>query len=309
MSKNATEAEIKKAWYTLAKKYHPDSSKDAGAKEKYHDAQKAYQTLSNAEQRSIYDQVGADNFEQMESGGGHPGGGHPGGGHPGGGFSGGGRSSSWGFQDTEGSFSFGSQGGNFDFHDLFAQAMRQQQQQQAVRQMNVRVNLSFVEAAKGTSKILHISKHLPSPQQVDVQIPGGVEHGMMLSVGEVLSGGKGRPAVELIVNLAVEKHPIFERHAEHILVHTTVDMVDACLGTDIIVPTIDGDKTVIIRAGAQNGDRLRLKGLGAFVFGSRARGDQYIIIRVAIPRALTMRQRELLEEFSAVGEDAASTAT
>lgn len=308
VSNSASDAEIKKAWYSLAKKFHPDSSKESGAKEKYHEGQKAYETLSNPQKRSTYDQVGSENYERMESAGGGGGGGS---GWPftGGGFpSGEGQGQSYSFGD--GSFSFTSTGGQgFDFNDVFAQAMRQQQSRQAVRQMNVNLRLSFVEAAKGATRSVRISKHLPQPKNVDIQVPAGVDDGMVLSLGEIDSGGKGRPSVELLLTISVEKHPVFERHNENILVHSTVDMVDACLGTDITVPTIDGDKSVAIRAGAQNGDRLRLKGLGAFVFNSRVRGDQYIILKVAIPRALTHRQRELLEDFAAAGEDAASTAT
>lgn len=62
----------------------------------------------------------------------------------------------------------------------------------------------------------------------------GVEHGMQLSLGEIEQGGKGRPPLELVVTISVERHPVFERHEEHVFVHTTVDMVDACLGAEIL---------------------------------------------------------------------------
>lgn len=305
VSSSASEADIKKAWYKLAKKYHPDSSKEEGANEKYYEAQKAYETLSNSDKRATYDQVGADNYERMEAGGGGGGGPHA---HEwpfsGDNFSG--STFTWG--GDGGSFHFQSGGSFGSMEDFITEAFRQRQRQQAVRQIQMRVVLSFVEAAKGAKRSVHLSKGVPEPKTVEVDVPAGVEDGMLLSLGEVVSSSKGRPGIELLVNISVEPHPVFERSRENIIVHSTVDMVDACLGTEITVPTIDGDKAVAIRAGTQNGDRMRLKGHGAYVFGSNRRGDQYLFLRVAIPRVLNQRQRELLEDFAAAGEDAASTA-
>ncbi len=135
-------------------------------------------------------------------------------------------------------------------------------------------------------------------RRITVKVPEGVETGSKVRVrGEGGRGVAGGNPGDLILNIKVEPHPIFDREDDNIRLELPVTFIEASLGAKVKVPTIDGTVTMTIPPGTQSGDQLRLKGRGVKHRGSGGRGDQYVPISVQVPEDLTSDQREMLEQF------------
>jgi molecular chaperone DnaJ len=136
-------------------------------------------------------------------------------------------------------------------------------------------------------------------QSLSVKIPAGVEHGTRLRLaGEGEAGIEGGPPGDLYVDVAVRPDPFFTRDGPDLHCQVPVQFVQAALGAEIEVPTLEGRETMRIPEGTQSGRLLRLAGKGLPGFGSRSRGDVLVQIFVEVPTKLTQRQRELLEQFA-----------
>jgi molecular chaperone DnaJ len=137
-----------------------------------------------------------------------------------------------------------------------------------------------------------------------VNIPAGVEDGTRIRLtGEGEAGTRGGPAGDLYVFLSVRRHQMFEREGADIHCRVPISMVQATLGGNVEVPTLDGKAARInIPAGAQNGHQFRLRAKGMPIVRSTQRGDMYIEINVETPTNLTARQKELLKEFEKAGQ-------
>ena len=132
---------------------------------------------------------------------------------------------------------------------------------------------------------------------VDVNIPKGIEDGQKLRLsGLGQDGAAGGPAGDLILEVRVKSHPEFKRKGADVYSETTVDMVEAALGTQVDVRTLDGTVSLKVPPGTQPGQKLRLKERGAEK-SDGSRGDHYVTVNVKIPTQLNERQRELLREF------------
>ena len=105
------------------------------------------------------------------------------------------------------------------------------------------------------------------------------------------------PAGDLYITISVRPHPIFERKGNDVYCELPLTFVQACLGAEVVVPTLDGKVTYNVREGTQPGDRFRLKGRGIQSLNGRGKGDQYVTVTVEIPKNLSKRQKELLQEF------------
>jgi DnaJ-class molecular chaperone len=262
--------------------------------------QRAYDTLRDPQKRAAYDQLGHANYEAAEAGGGAPGAGGPFGG--GGGaqvdpedlfreFFGGGRGGGAGFQGTIFEQVFGGGGGGF----------------RARRGRNVQaaMTISFDEAMKGTKKVVDPAAlgmgSVPGRSPVEISIPPGVDTGYQLRVpGHGAPGPQGLPSGDLLVQVMVAPSHKFERDGFNLFTEAAVGIADAALGTAIEVPTIDGRAEVTIKPGTQPGDKLRMRGYGVpmeAAGGGGRRGDQFVVVKVTVPKTLTERQKALLEEF------------
>ncbi|HEX9557223.1 MAG TPA: molecular chaperone DnaJ [Reyranella sp.] len=137
-----------------------------------------------------------------------------------------------------------------------------------------------------------------------VNIPAGVEDGTRIRLsGEGEAGTRGGPAGDLYVFLSVRHHQLFEREGADVHCRVPISMVQATLGGNIDVPTLDGKMARInIPAGAQGGHQFRLRGKGMPIVRSAQRGDMYIEINVETPTNLTSKQKELLKEFEKAGK-------
>jgi molecular chaperone DnaJ len=133
---------------------------------------------------------------------------------------------------------------------------------------------------------------------VKVSVPAGVEEGArILYSGEGEAGLYGGPPGDLYVVLHAKEHAFFEREGKHLYCVVPISFPQAALGTEIQVPTLDGDHTLKVPEGTQTGTTFKVRGKGVPVLNGRGRGDLHIEVKVQTPAKLTQRQRELLEEL------------
>lgn len=138
-------------------------------------------------------------------------------------------------------------------------------------------------------------------RSIKVKIPAGVDDGSRLRLaGEGEPGLRGGPRGDLFVFVHVRPHSIFKREGNNVIVDVEIGLVQAALGDEITIPTIDGEARLKIPEGTQSGTILRMRGKGIPDVRGYGRGDQYVQVRVVTPTRLTERQRELLQEFARI---------
>ena len=138
-------------------------------------------------------------------------------------------------------------------------------------------------------------------RKLAVSIPAGVDDGMRIRLaGEGEPGDRGGPAGSLFVVLHVKPHPLFQRQENDILLELPVNIVQATLGAEVEVPTLDGKTKLTIPAGTQHGAVFQLRGKGVPILRSNRRGDQLVSVRVVVPDKLNEKQRKLLEGIGRV---------
>jgi molecular chaperone DnaJ len=138
-----------------------------------------------------------------------------------------------------------------------------------------------------------------SEQTITVRVPPGVDAGTRLRIaGEGEAGVAGGPPGDLYVVVALKQHPLFERDGPDIHCEVPIQFVQAALGAEVDVPTVEGKVKLQIPPGTQSGKVMRLRGKGLPTLRSSARGDQLVHVFVETPTKLTTRQRELLEAFA-----------
>jgi molecular chaperone DnaJ len=344
VAKDASSSDLKKAYYRLAKKYHPDHNpNDKEAEEKFKEAAEAYQILSDEDQRARYDRFGIDGVRGNGGGGG-------------------------GFGSAEDIFSaFGDM-----FGDFFGGGRGGGRRQARGADLRVDLNLTFAEAVWGVSKEVPVSrdvscttcsgsgakagtkpetcrtcqgkgqvvhaqgffmvqttcpqcrgagKQIKDPcescrgrgvttesSKLSVTVPAGVDDGQSLRLA-----GKGEQhpsgaAGHLYVVLHVQGDERFRREGADILTEVSIGMVQAALGGEIEVFTLEEKCTastmIEIKPGTQPGDHIVRRGHGIPRVGESGRGDQVVRFNVEVPKKLTSRQEELLRELAAeMGED------
>ncbi len=158
---------------------------------------------------------------------------------------------------------------------------------------------------KNPCKSCNGAGRLEKERSLSVNIPAGVETGTRIRLaGEGEAGMRGGPAGDLYIFIEVENHPIFDREGTHLHCRVPVSMITAALGGTIEVPTIDGGRSrVKIPAGSQSGRQMRLRGKGMPALRGGGAGDMFIEMAVETPVNLTVRQKELLQEFEKLSEE------
>jgi molecular chaperone DnaJ len=138
------------------------------------------------------------------------------------------------------------------------------------------------------------------PHQIKVQIPAGIDDGMMLRLaGQGEAAPEGGEAGDLLVRVFIQRHPHLKRDGNDLYEAATIDLVSAALGTKIEVPCLAGEKVkVVIPPGTQSGTALKLRGKGMPRLHSQGKGDLYVVVEVKTPTEMTPQQRELLKEFA-----------
>lgn len=276
VSKTATAQEIKTAYRKLALQYHPDRNKTKEAEEKFKEVTKAYEVLSDPQKRQTYDQFGAAAFEQGGMGGNPFGEGGPFGGF--GGFGGQGGPFTYTYSTNGGGFDFGGFSDPFEiFEQFFGGASPFGRAQ---RRPVYSITIDFMEAVKGIQKKVTIDGKTQT-----IKIPAGVDNGSRIRFEDY----------DILVE--VEPHKRFMREGYDIITDEEISFTKAILGTELQVETIDGKVTVRIPAGTQPNTMMRLKEKGVQHIRGNSRGDHYIRIKVVMPKNITKKQKELLEEF------------
>jgi curved DNA-binding protein len=310
VGRKASEAEIKKAYRSLAKKYHPDVNKDnKAAEEKFKEVQEAYDTLGDKKKREQYDMFG--------SAGAYAGANGFGGGGPyyysstsgGAGvppdfdfstFFGGGRASAGGASQ---SFR-GEDVGNL-FGDLFGMGGFGKGRGKAGRQRGPEpgadryytMEVDFLEACLGKTTQISLPEGRKT-SKINVKIPAGVDNGSKIRLagkGEPSSNG-GKPG-DLYIEIRVHPHPYFTRQGEDIYLQVPITVGEAVSGASIEVPTIDGKIHMKIPPGTQGGQKFRLKEKGVPHPKGEGRGDQYVVAQIQIPKDIKEDGKKLIEEF------------
>jgi DnaJ-class molecular chaperone len=289
LKRGASEAEIKKAYRSLAKQLHPDRNTDnPRAAERFAEVTRAYDLLSDKDKRARYDrgEIDEDGSPRMPFGGGF--GGRPGGNPAGSGFEG----YPGGFPGGAGGFS----GDPADLSDLFeglfgaAQAGRtarpaggfagfRQRGRQSQKGADVayRLTVSFIDAARLAPQRITLA----DGKTIDVKLPNGVEDGTRIRLtgkGQPGAGGSG----DAIVTIAIAPHPFFSREGNDIRLALPVTLREAVLGAKVKVPTPEGPVMLTIPRGSSSGKVLRLKGRG-FTGKNGSRGDQLVTLAVDLP--------------------------
>ncbi len=302
VEKNATGAQIKKAYRKLARELHPDMNPgNKKAEERFKQINEAYEVLSDPERRKKYDQLGAS-YQQYQHMGGDPRGfdwsqwtggfgGQPGGnvrveyGDLGDLFGGG------DFSDFFTSI-FGGAGAG---QEVFRRASRSASSQGVRgRDSEQEVEITLEEAFSGTSRIL-----LRDGQRIEVKIPAGASTGTKVRLKGQGTSGIGGPAGDLYLVVKVLPHDTFERKGDNLRCKLPVDLYTAVLGGEAIVHAPGGDIKLKIPPETQSGRTIRLTGQGMpHLRDTQARGDLLVQVQVLIPQKLTERERELFRELA-----------
>ena len=291
VERNASEDDIRKAYRKLAMQYHPDRNpNDKQAEERFKEINEAYQVLSDAKKRAHYDRLGSDysNWQQRGAPGDfnwdqYGGSGFPGGVHV-----------EYGDLDDL----FGGAGGFSDFfRTIFGRGAeaagtgtrtRTRQQPQGYQQ---ELTITLDEAYKGTTRLLQTDG-----KQKQVRIPAGVRTGSKVRVA-----GAGPNGLDLYLIIDVQEDKRFERQGNDLHTSATVDIFTAILGGEADVETLGGKVKLTVPAGTQPEQIFRLAGRGMpSVKDANEKGDLYVRLKVQIPKYLSAKQRELLEEASRI---------
>jgi len=313
VKKDASEDEIKKAYRSLARKYHPDvNPDDKNAEAKFKEISEAYAVLSDKEKRAEYDRLGKEfTFEGFD--------------FPGGGFGfefqnfggGGGRRSHRGSRQATG-----------DFRDIFADlfggggGMDFRSAPQKGSDVEANAFVDFRDSILGTTLQLGLRRQrecakcgglgnvanavcpecrgtgvTAGSDTVKVKIPEGVRDGQRIRIR-----GKGSPGInggapgDLFVRIDVRPHPFFERDGDDIRIELPITIGEAIRGGEIEVPTIHGPVRARIPAGTQGGQTFRLTGKGVKKKGNTL-GDHYYTVRIAVPKGLSSENLDALERI------------
>ena len=273
VSRDAKTDEIKKAYRKLAKQYHPDINKEAGAEEKYKEINEAYEVLKDPEKRQKYDTLGM-NWQGGQYFNPHPGWG-----------------SSGGYQHVEfgGDFSdfFQTLFGGGGFGDIFGGG---RSGQPVRRDSEADLTMTLEEAVKGGTFSLKIGK-----RTLSVNIPKGITEGTKLTLKGKSDGGG-----DLHITIHIEPNGQYEVDGYDLTREVKVPVYDAVLGRDVPVNTLTGEVAVKMPPGIQDGQKLRLRGKG-MPKRDGTFGDMFVRVRVEIPRHLNAKQKELWEELSRLG--------
>ncbi len=295
LARNASADEVKKAYRKLAKKYHPDVSKEKNAEERFKEVNEAYQTLSEPEKRAAYDQLGQ--YRPGEEIRPPPG---------------------WGQQFR---FDQGDLDGFVDLSDLFEHlgaagfgrsagrggragggarsfAMRGQDYE-------VAAHLTLEEVSRGSALNLDLSAPEMGPdgelrrvpKTIQVRVPKGATDGQRLRVpGKGGPGMNGGPPGDLYLDVVLKPHPLYKVQEHDLLLDLPVTPWEAVLGAAIEVPTLDGRVKVSVRPGSRAGQKLRLAGKG-LPKPKGGHGDLYCVLQIAMPTVLSDREKQLYEEL------------
>ncbi len=304
VSRNATDAEIKKAFRKLAREYHPDVARDKKrAEDRFKEINEAYEVLSDPSKRKRYDQLGANwkagaefrpppGWEQFTGGRAF-------------------RGRAPGGADFE--FQFGGTGFSDFFETLFGSMGRrpggfgrsatfaEEEYAERGRDIEGDIMVTLEEAQRGSVRQVNVraeSGGRATTQTYQVKIPPGVTDGQRLRLaGRGEAGIGGGEAGDLYLRVRLAKHPDFEVEDHHLIYEAELAPWEAVLGANISVPTLHGRVNIRIPPGTQSGQKLRVRGRG-LPHRDGGHGDLIVVTRIEVPERVTEGERKLWEQLA-----------
>jgi curved DNA-binding protein len=272
LARGASDEEVKKAYRKLARRYHPDVSKEPNSKEKFQEVSEAYETLRDKEKRAAYDSLGSfrpgqdfrpppDWFDRFGAG----------------------RR-----EDLHGV----DLGELFESMGIFGRAQRRSRGAFPGEDYEVPVRLTLEEASRGTERTVQLDG-----RSFTARIPRGATDGLRLRLpGKGGPGMNGGPPGDLYLQIALEPHALFRASGHDLDIEVPLSPWEAALGAEVEVPTLGGRVTMKVPPGSKAGQRLRLAGKGLPKPGGGA-GDLYAVLSIAVPGSLTESEKRLYEEL------------
>ncbi len=288
VNRSASDADIKKQYRRLARKYHPDVSKLKNSEEHFKEVNEAYDVLKDKEKRSNYDRFGSADGNPYSSGGFTP----PPGGAQRGNFGGFGQGS---FDDIFESMFSNSRSGNFNGQE---DTFTRQRQAPKGQDQNVSISVDLEDSYQGNERSLHV--HIPGTQgtkKLKVKIPKGIKEGQKIRLSG--QGGSGPTNGDLFLEVKFNKHPHFTLDGKDITLILPITPWEAALGTKLSIPTLGGTVEMKLAANTKGGKKLRLKGRG--LPGKNA-GDQYVILQIMTPEANSDELKALYEKMAKISQ-------
>ena len=287
IDKSASEADIKKAYRKLARKYHPDvNPDDKEAEHKFKEVNEANEVLSDPEKRKKYDKYGqdwkhADQFEQAGAGAGRQ---HRSQSNPDPGFGG----ESFGGADYSDFFEsmFGGSGGGFRQGSRSTRFKGQD--------FNAQLELSIYDAYKTHKQVLTVNG-----ENIRLTIAAGIEDGQTIKIkGKGAPGINGGPNGDLYIQFVIKNNTKFAREGDNLYATVDLDLYTAILGGEIIADTFDGKVKLKVSPETQTGTKVRLKGKGFPVYKKEGQfGDLILTYSIKNPSNLTAEEKKLFEEL------------
>lgn len=297
VGRGASDDEIKKAYRQLARKYHPDVNKSRDAEEKFKEVTEAYEVIGDPDKRKRYDQFGS-NWKQGEDFRPPPGW----------------QSTTYSTGGEEGAFG----GGDFsDFFEAFfgqagggARGRRGHMFREEGADHEADIELSLEDVYHGVRREISLrttdvddhGRVHHGTKQFSVTIPPGTTNGARIRLaGQGGAGRHGGAAGDLFLRVHLRPHPLFSAKGHDLEADLRISPWEAALGAKVNVPLLDGKRAAMnLPAGTQSGTHLKLRGKGLPRGAGRESGDLVIRVMIVVPKHLTLREKELIEELGRI---------
>jgi curved DNA-binding protein len=285
VARDVGQDELKRVYRRLARKFHPDVSKEKDAEAKFKEVQEAYEVLKDPQKRAAYDQLGS-NWRQGQEFRPPP---------------------DWG-QNFEFSNAFGDQEGGFSdfFSSLFggagaargggrARGAGGRGFAMAGEDQVASIEIDLEDSFRGGSQTIELKSGHGAARTLKITIPQGIVEGQRIRLaGQGSPGHGGGPAGDLYLEVRFRKHKLFQVEGRDVTLTLPIAPWEAALGATVPTPTLAGAVDLRIPANAKAGQRMRLKGRG---LPGATPGDQYVVLKIVLPPADTAEARELYERM------------